>query len=84
MLVASFPEKDEIRIVESSLKGRHYNLVVNFVDLKNNFVEVLHILSQTFPFMLPYCQQVRGWLLVMLPPNEVPNKRVTELFKVCN
>ena len=45
MLVASFPEKDEIRIVESSLKGRHYNLVVNFVDLKNNFVKVLHILS---------------------------------------
>ena len=46
--------KDKIRIVESSLKGRHYNLVVSFVNLKNSFVEALHIISQAFPFLLPY------------------------------
>ena len=59
----------------SDLKGRHYNLVVSFVNLKNSFVEALHIISQVFPFLLPF---------VMLPPNEVLDKRVTELFEVRN
>ena len=69
---------------QSMLEHGQYNLVFCLIDLQQLLIEAGYILPQSFSFLLMNVEKMSHWLLMLLSSDEMMNKTLTELFKVCN
>jgi len=76
--------KIEFSRQQSSLEHGQYNLVFCLIELQQLLIEAGYILPQSFSFLLMNVEKMSSWLLVSLSSDEMTNKTLTELFKVCN